>query len=318
MSDTASAPQRVLVTGGAAGIGLAITRAFIAAGARVHIADPDAGAVASVTACAPAITGTVCDIADTAAVAAMIEDLIRALGGLDVLVNNAGIAGPTAPVDEYAREAWDAVVAVNLSGTFDVTRRAIPLLKQSPAASIIVMSSLAGRFGYPDRVAYATTKWGLVGFTKTLALELGPYGMTANSIHPGGVEGARVREVLRRRADVSGRSVDEENERALDNQSIRRFTEAADIAALAVFLAGPHARTISGQMLPIDGDSKAARWGAHGCQWRPGRCEPCPWERPDPRLPCTASALPPPRRTGSAMACACPWPSICSAVASPG
>src|SRR5262249_53875980 len=155
-----SSPQRVLVTGGASGIGLAITRAFVAAGARVHIADPDAEALAAVTASAPEITGTVCDITDTGAVAAMFQDLAASLGGLDVLVNNAGIAGPTAPVDEYAREEWDAVVAVNLDGTFDVTRRAIPLLKESPAGSVIVMSSLAGRFGYPNRVAYATTKWG--------------------------------------------------------------------------------------------------------------------------------------------------------------
>jgi NAD(P)-dependent dehydrogenase (short-subunit alcohol dehydrogenase family) len=260
MSDPAAVPQKVLVTGGAGGIGLAITRAFVTAGARVHIADPDADGLAAVTgAHAPSITGSVCDITDMIAVAALFEDLARELRGLDVLVNNAGIAGPTAPVDTYDRGEWDAVLAVNLSGTFDVTRRAIPLLKASPAGSIIVMSSLAGRFGYPNRVAYATTKWGLVGFTKTLALELGPFGITANSIHPGGVEGERVRQVLRRRSELSGRSVEEESERALDNQSIRRFTEAADIAALAVFLAGPHGRTISGQMFPIDGDSKAAQ-----------------------------------------------------------
>jgi NAD(P)-dependent dehydrogenase (short-subunit alcohol dehydrogenase family) len=258
VSDAASEPQRVLVTGGAGGIGLAITRAFAATGARVHIADPDVDALAAATASGAAVTGSVCDITDTTSVAAMFENLSRGLGGLDVLVNNAGIAGPTAPVDELAREDWDAVLAVNLSGTFDVTHRAIPLLKESPAGAIIVMSSLAGRFGYPNRVAYATTKWGLVGFTKTLALELGPFGITANSIHPGGVEGVRVREVLRRRSVRSGRTVEEETERALNNQSIRRFTEAADIAALAVFLAGPHGRTISGQMLPIDGDSKAA------------------------------------------------------------
>ena len=121
------------------------------------------------------------------------------------------------------------------------------------------MSSLAGRFGYPDRVAYSTTKWGLVGFTKTLALELGQFGITVNSIHPGGVEGERVRQVLRGRAALSGRTVEEETERALDNQSIRRFADPADIAALILFLAGPNGRSISGQMLPIDGDSKAAR-----------------------------------------------------------
>jgi NAD(P)-dependent dehydrogenase (short-subunit alcohol dehydrogenase family) len=260
MSQAVSTPRRVLVTGGAGGIGLAITRAFVASGARVHIADPDGQALAAVVASdAAAISGSVCDITDPAAVAAMFEDLVGELGGLDVLVNNAGIAGPTAPVEELAREEWDAVVAVNLSGTFDVTRRAIPLLKESPAGSIIVMSSLAGRFGYPNRVAYATTKWGLVGFTKTLALELGPFGITANSIHPGGVEGERVREVLRRRAERSGRTVEEETELALSNQSIARFTDAEDVAALVVFLAGPHGRSISGQMLPIDGDSKSAQ-----------------------------------------------------------
>lgn len=258
VSDSASAAQRVLVTGGAGGIGLAITQAFVDAGARVHVADLDGAALRAVTETADAMTGSVCDITDPAAVTAMMQDLVTSLGGLDVLVNNAGIAGPTAPVDEYAPDAWDAVVAVNLSGTFHVTRRAIPLLKESPAGSIIVMSSLAGRFGYPNRVGYSTTKWGLVGFTKTLALELGPFGITANSIHPGAVEGERVRQVLRGRAELSGRTVEDETGQALDNQSIRRFADPADIAALTLFLAGPHGRSISGQMLPIDGDSKSA------------------------------------------------------------
>jgi NAD(P)-dependent dehydrogenase (short-subunit alcohol dehydrogenase family) len=253
-----SAGQRVLVTGGAAGIGLAIARAFTSAGARVHVADADGPAVASLIDEADGMSGSTCDISDSAAVAAMFDDLRRSLGGLDVLVNNAGVSGPTAPAHEYDPGEWARVVAVNLTGTFEVTRRAIPMLMESPAGSIIVMSSLAGRFGYPNRVAYSTTKWGLVGFTKTLALELGPHGITANSIHPGGVEGERVRQVLRDRAQVSGRSADEETERALDNQSIRRFADAADIAALAVFLAGPHGRSISGQVLPIDGDSKTA------------------------------------------------------------
>ena len=147
---------------------------------------------------------------------------------------------------------------VNLNGTFMVTQRAIPLLKESPAASIIVMSSLAGRFGYPNRIAYSTTKWGLVGFTKTLSLELGPLGITANSIHPGAVDGPRIQTVLEGRAQVSGRSVEEEMESALNNQAIKHFVDPADIAALVLFLAGPQARSISVQMFPIDGDSKAA------------------------------------------------------------
>jgi len=250
--------QRVLVTAGAGGIGLAIAEAFAADGARVHIADINADAVRQLTSSNPAITGSVGDVGKPADLDALFNDVQARLGGLDVLVNNAGIAGATAPVAEYPIDTWNAVVAVNLTGTFMVTQRAIPLLKQSSAGAIVVMSSLAGRFGYPNRVAYSTTKWGLVGFTKTLAMELGPFGITANSIHPGAVEGPRIQAVFQGRAQLSGRTVQEEVDAAMANQSVKRFIAPADIAALAVFLAGPHARTISGQMFPIDGDSKSS------------------------------------------------------------
>ncbi|MEV7647033.1 SDR family oxidoreductase [Arthrobacter sp. NPDC089319] len=251
--------QRVLVTAGANGIGLAIAKAFAADGARVHIADINAEAVAAVTGAFENITGTVGDVSKPADVDALFEDIKKELGGLDVLVNNAGIAGPTAPVEDYDAAGWAAVVSVNLSGTFNVTQRAVPLLKQSEAASIITMSSLAGRFGYPNRVAYSTTKWGLVGFAKTLSMELGPFGITSNTIHPGAVDGPRIMSVFEGRAAASGRTVQEEIDNAMNNQSVKKFINPDDIAALAMFLAGPHARTISGQLFPIDGDSKAAQ-----------------------------------------------------------
>lgn len=250
--------QRVLITAGAGGIGSSIAKAFAAEGARVHIADIDAEAVAAFTRDNPSINGTVGDVGKPADLDVLFDEVADTLGGLDVLVNNAGIAGATAPVEEYPVDTWHAVVGVNLTGTFLVTQRAIPLLKQSPAASILVMSSLAGRFGYPNRVAYSTTKWGLVGFTKTLSMELGPLGITANSIHPGAVEGPRIRQVFEGRAEASGRTVDEEIELAMQNQSVKKFVDPVDIAALAVFLAGPHARSISGQLFPIDGDSKSS------------------------------------------------------------
>lgn len=250
--------QRVLITAGAGGIGLAIAKAFVAGGARVHIADVNAEAVQEITKQYPKITGTVGDISKPADLDALFQDVQNQLGGLDVLVNNAGIAGATAPVVDYPVDTWNAVVNLNLSGTFMVTQRAIPLLKQSSAGSIIVMSSLAGRFGYQNRVAYSTTKWGLVGFAKTLSLELGPFGITTNTIHPGAVDGPRIQSVFEGRAQVSGRTVAEETALALANQSVKKFINPDDIAALTVFLAGPHARTISGQMFPIDGDSKAA------------------------------------------------------------
>ena len=250
--------QRVLVTAGAGGIGLAIARAFVANGALVHLADVNADAVQQVTGQNAAISGSVGDISKPADLDTLFNDVQSQLGGLDVLINNAGIAGATAPVVDYPIDTWNAVVGVNLTGTFMVTQRAIPLLKESPAGAIIVMSSLAGRFGYPNRVAYSTTKWGLVGFTKTLSMELGPFGITANSIHPGAVAGARIQAVFEGRARASGRTVQEEIDLAMANQSVKKFVDPADIAALAVFLAGPHARTISGQMFPIDGDSKSS------------------------------------------------------------
>lgn len=250
--------QRVLVTAGAGGIGLAIAQAFAAHGSRVHIADVDADAVAAVVAREPAISGTVGDISKAGDLDILFQEVERQLGGIDVLVNNAGIAGATAPVEAYPMDTWNAVVSVNLTGTFMVTQRAIPMLKQSTAGAIIVMSSLAGRFGYPNRAAYAATKWGLVGFTKTLSMELGPLGITANTIHPGAVDGPRIKAVFEGRAKASGRTVAEEIDLAMHNQAVKAFVDPADIAALAVFLAGPHARTISGQMFPIDGDSKSS------------------------------------------------------------
>jgi NAD(P)-dependent dehydrogenase (short-subunit alcohol dehydrogenase family) len=250
--------KRVLITAGAGGIGLAVAKAFVAEGARVHIADINAEAIRAITDEHENITGSVTNVSDPESVAALFADISRELGGLDVLINNAGIAGPTAPVEEYDVAKWAAVIGINLTGTFMVTQAAIPLLKESDAASIVTMSSLAGRFGYPNRVAYSTTKWGLVGFAKTLAMELGPFGITSNTIHPGAVDGPRIMSVFEGRASVSGRTVEEEIGSAMNNQSVKKFIDPSDIAALIVFLAGPHARTISGQMFPIDGDSKAA------------------------------------------------------------
>lgn len=251
--------QRALITAGASGIGLAIAKTLAADGARVHIADIDKQAVKEVTRANPGITGSVADISNPEQVTRLFQDVRDELGGLDVLVNNAGLSGPTAPVSEYDAAAWQAVINVNLNGTFYVTQQAIPLLKESNQASIIIMSSLAGRFGYPNRSAYSTTKWGLVGFAKTLSLELGPHGITCNTIHPGAVEGPRILSVFEGRAKVSGLPVQEEIDNALKNQSIRKFIDPADIAELVKFLTGKHARTISGQSFPIDGDSKAAQ-----------------------------------------------------------
>jgi NAD(P)-dependent dehydrogenase (short-subunit alcohol dehydrogenase family) len=249
--------KRALVAG-AAGIGRAIVEAFVATGAKVHVCDLDAAALAELRAQLAGVSTSVCDVDDRASVESMVAAAAAALGGLDVLVNNAGISGPTASVEQMDLDAWDAVMRVNLGGTFHVTRHSIPHLKRSQDGTILVMSSLAGRFGDPNRSPYATSKWGLIGLTKTLARELGEFGIRVNAILPGAVEGPRIERVLEGRAAASGRSVAEERAAALANQSVKRFVAPAEIGALAVFLASAAARSISGQIVPIDGDSQSA------------------------------------------------------------
>src|SRR5262245_54956119 len=201
--------QKVLITAGASGIGREIVHAFAAAGAKVAVVDIDAPLLASLHVAHPPVITEVCDLADRAQIETVIPRVIAALGGLDVLVNNAGIAGATTPVESYDPDTWDLVMRVNLSGTFNVTRLAIPHLRKSRAASIINMSSAAGRLGYPQRSAYAVSKWGIVGFTKTLSMELGACGIRVNAILPGPVAGPRMERELEERATASERTQDD-------------------------------------------------------------------------------------------------------------
>jgi NAD(P)-dependent dehydrogenase (short-subunit alcohol dehydrogenase family) len=246
--------QRVLITAGAGGIGREIARAFAANGAKVFVCDIDAEGLETLAQEIEDLTTTLCDVSKREDIERMVTSAIESLGGLDVLVNNAGISGPTTPVDKMDPDDWDKVVQVNLNGTFNVTRLAIPHLKKSPAGVIIIISSAAGRFGYANRSPYSTTKWGLIGFTKTLSIELGEYGIRANAILPGCVEGPRLQRVFEGRAKVSGQSIEEVKDAAMAIQSIKRFVDPRDIAALAVFLASDSAKSISGQLLPIDND----------------------------------------------------------------
>lgn len=244
---------RILVTGGGGGIGLAIARRFVAEGAQVLVCDVDQAALDSACREMPSLLATPCDVADVAQIDALFATLDERLGGLDVLINNVGIGGPTLPADQLPSEDWQRVLDINLTGTFEVTRRAIPLLKAS-AGTIIVMSSAAGRFGYPNRLPYAVSKWGLVGLTKTLAMELGGYDVTVNAILPGAVGGERFDRVIAGRARLSGRSIAEEEQAGLAAQSVKRIVPPEHVADLAWFLTTPAGRSISGQILPIDGD----------------------------------------------------------------
>lgn len=248
---------RVLVTAGASGIGLATARAFAGEGARVHVCDVDAAALGALAASDPALTHSVCDVADPAAIARLFDTVSSTLGGLDALVNNAGVAGPTAACEDVALHDWQRTLAVNLTGQFLCAQRAIPLLKASRNASIANLSSAAGRFGFPNRTPYAASKWGVIGFTKSLAIELGPHGVRVNAICPGSVAGARIDAVFANRAALRGVSIDFVRDEAIAMTSLRRLVTAEDIANSIVFLASPQGANISGHALPVDADTQA-------------------------------------------------------------
>ena len=250
--------QRVLITAGASGIGREFARAFAANGAKVFVCDIDEKGLAAIATEIPGLIVRRCDMASRREIERMVPEAVAALGGLDVLINNAGIAGLTLPVAEYPPDDWDKVVAVNLTAMFDVSRLAIPHLKTSKAGCIINMASIAGRYGFPNRSPYAATKWGVIGLTKTLSMELGEWGIRANAIAPGAVEGDRIVRVFHGRAQISGRSMEEVKADALAASSIKAMIDPKDIAQLAVFLASPAAKSISGQVIPIDNDRQRA------------------------------------------------------------
>lgn len=251
--------KRVVVTAAASGIGLAIAEAFAADGDRVHVCDIDEQALTALTDKNADITATACDISNRASVESFVAAAAEQLGGIDVLVNNAGISGPTATVEKMDTDAWEAVLAVNLTGTFDVTKCAIPHLKKSEHGVVINMSSVGGRFGYPERSPYSVTKRGIIAFTETLAIELGGDDIRVNAIAPGAVDGDRIHRVLQGRADATGRSLDDVTADALAIQSLKRFVDPEDIAALALFLASDNAKSITGQTIAIDGGSRTAQ-----------------------------------------------------------
>jgi NAD(P)-dependent dehydrogenase (short-subunit alcohol dehydrogenase family) len=245
--------HRVIVTAGAAGIGLAIARAFAAEGARVAVCDVDEAALAALP---PGIAGRRCDVAERGQVAEFMAWAAAALGGLDTLVNNAGIAGPTGRVEEIPPEEWDRCLTVCLTSQFNFARLAVPLLRDSANPSMVNLSSMAGRVGFPLRTPYAAAKWGVIGFTRSLSMELGPDRIRVNAILPGLVKGDRQRRVLEAKAQRLGVSFAEVEARAFSYTSIRDYVTPEQIADQVLFLASARGRTISGQAVSVCGDTQ--------------------------------------------------------------
>lgn len=245
---------RAIVTAGASGIGRAIATALRAAGAEVRVCDIAPDTLAAFRANHPDIPAEEVDIADCAAVDRYFDATIAALGGLDLLVNNAGIAGPTQRIEDIPPDAWDRTIAVNLNGQFYAARKAVPALRATGDGALINISSVAGRLGYPLRTPYAATKWAIIGLTQSLAKELGPDGVRVNAILPGVVEGPRIDSVIEHRATAKGLSFEEMQADLLSGVSLRRMVTGVDIANTVLFLCSPAGRNISGQSLSVCGN----------------------------------------------------------------
>jgi NAD(P)-dependent dehydrogenase (short-subunit alcohol dehydrogenase family) len=246
---------RVMVTAGAAGIGLAIARAFVDGGARVHICDVDERALEAFAKECPDARTSRANVASLADVDAFFDAAQAWLGGLDALINNAGIAGPTGMVEDIDPQDWDRSLAINISGQFYCTRRAVPLLKAAGGGSIVNLSSTAGIMGFPLRTPYAASKWAVVGFTKSLSMELGEFGIRANAICPGAVAGPRIDRVIAADAEARGLPLETVRQNYLNQNSLEEFIQPESIAHKALFLCSPMGRQITGQAISVDGDT---------------------------------------------------------------
>ncbi len=249
-------PQRVMITAAADGIGCHIAKVFHENGAKVHICDVNEPALERFRDEFPEIGATHVDVRNEAEVEAWFDDALDDMGGLDVMVNNAGIKGPTAPVDDIDFADWRACLAVGIDSCFLCARRAAPLLKNQKSGTIINLSSTAGLFGFGNRTPYAAMKWAVIGFTKSLAIELGPYHVTCNAICPGNVRGERINRVIQGEADLRGVPFDEMAAQMVGGQSISRLVEPQEIADMALFLASPAARMVNGQAIAVDGHTE--------------------------------------------------------------
>jgi NAD(P)-dependent dehydrogenase (short-subunit alcohol dehydrogenase family) len=244
--------KRVVVTAGATGIGRVTADSFLRAGARVYVCDIDPKALQAYQAEQPAVNAMLADVADAAQIDRLFDAVAQTFGGIDVLVNNAGIAGPTANVEDCGPADWDRTLRVNLDSVYLCCRRALPMMKPARSGCIVNMSSSAGLFGFARRAPYVAAKWAVIGLTKTLALEAGPYGIRVNAICPGSVEGDRMDRVIRADAAATGRPTEELRAEAVSDTALKTFVSPQDVADMILYLASDSGRRISGQAIPVD------------------------------------------------------------------
>lgn len=241
--------SRVLITAGGSGIGRAMAEAFHAAGHDVWVTD-----IANLQ--GADWRESHIDVGNEPDMAALFQEIKAEWGGLDAVCANAGVAGPTAQIEDVQLPDWRACMNVNLEGAFLTAKFAAPMMKAQGAGSITFTTSTAGLYGFPNRAPYAAAKWGVIGLMKTCAMELGPHGIRANAIAPGPVEGPRMSGVIDREAAAKGMSPAQIRAGYEKGASMRTFIEAEDIANMALFLASDAARRVSGQVIAVDGHTE--------------------------------------------------------------
>ncbi|MGH6901202.1 MAG: SDR family oxidoreductase [Geminicoccaceae bacterium] len=251
--------KRVVLTAGAAGIGRVTLQTLVEAGARVVTCDVDQAALDRLRGELPEVPAIPADVAEPAAVDRLFELGCEQLGGLDILINNAGIAGPTGRVEEIAPDDWRRTLEVNLTGQYLCARRAVPQIRAAGGGSIVNLSSAAGRFGFALRTPYAASKWGVVGLTKSLAIELGPDQIRVNAICPGAVEGDRIDRVIAAKAKAQGVPVEAMLRHYVETASMKRLISPQDIANMILFLCSDAGRLVSGQVIGVDGNVEYLR-----------------------------------------------------------
>jgi NAD(P)-dependent dehydrogenase (short-subunit alcohol dehydrogenase family) len=243
--------KRAFITAGGAGMGRATALAMLDVGASVFTCDIDEAAMADLPA---EITRWRCDVSSSAELNAVFDEILP--GGLDIMVNNAGIAGPTKLVEEVSDDEWRQTLAVCLDSQFYCVRRAAPVFKAQKSGVIINLISGAGILGYPTRSPYAAAKWGSTGLTKTWAMELGPDNVRVNGIVPGNVNGARMDRVVAAHARATGQTEDELRRQYAIGTSMQCYVDPEEVADLIVFLCSDYGRHISGQVIGVDGNTE--------------------------------------------------------------
>lgn len=248
------AGKRIAITAGAGGIGLEIARLLHTLGARLAISDIDTQALQAVRKELGDCLIAQADVSDEASVDAFFDTIQSEFGGLDALINNAGIAGPTGKIHEISPADWRSCIDICLTGQYLCARRAVPMMIAAGGGALVNMSSAAGKHGYAFRSPYSAAKFGVIGLTQSLAKELGPDNIRVNAILPGIVAGPRMEGVIRDRAEASGMSFEAMCASYLDKISLRRMVTCEDVAATVAFLLSDAGANLSGQSLAVDGN----------------------------------------------------------------